>query len=191
MPINCFSLYLTYICTCLLLWYLRVLLILQVILWPICLWHLLSVNLSDPDAPKPEGNTMKPTDGGAAVVSGYSLHNTGNKHGQNWGVRWDLVTKCKCQNVNTHSPQHKKCSLNLACPRLPQPQNPKDLSQLHFRHWLVACGIQTGYRSMNRLYWSNWLETWVVIKMVWKSPETSRFCGITVASNDMTWLTIH
>ena len=110
MPINCFSLYLTYICTCLLLWYLRVLLILLVILWPNCLWHLLSVNLSDPDAPKPEGNTMKPTDGGAAVVNGYSLHNTGNKLGQNRGVRWDLVTKCQCQNVNTQSPQHKKCS---------------------------------------------------------------------------------
>ena len=44
------------------------------------------MNLSDPDAPKPEGNTMKPTDGGAAVVSGFSLHNTGNKLGQNRGV---------------------------------------------------------------------------------------------------------
>ena len=30
------------------------------------------VSLSDPDAPRPEGNVMKPTDGGAAVVSFHS-----------------------------------------------------------------------------------------------------------------------
>lgn len=33
--------------------------------------------MSDPDAPKPEGNTMRPTDGGAAVVS--SLFTTNMK----------------------------------------------------------------------------------------------------------------